>query len=172
MTIQAQKFLNVLSKNAARPDVVIIAQDPAFRSDGYLEEDAFGPTAHGVIKVKALVSVTSWIEVTWTEPTTVVGVQFFGDERGSWARIKVDGEKVWEDNTNGQGSTFSDYIQISGLANEPHTVRVEALGQPGIGGGPIFVGVAGFGSGEVSEENKIGDGSDIYMPIVMGGNSG
>ena len=89
MSIETQRHTSIFHIKAARPEHLVIVQDPAFRSVGILIEDEYDTTGHGRVKVKALASATSWFEVTWTEPTTVVGVQFFGDER-QYLPIRID----------------------------------------------------------------------------------
>lgn len=167
MSIQTKSHDDILQLGVARPESVALAHDPAMRASGHLWIGEYKPSESEPIQVQALTSATSWIEVSWPEPSTVVGVQFYGDDRGSWARIRVDGEAVWQGNTNGSTEPFTEYIEISGLSDAPHVVRVEALGQAGTENGPIFVGVTAIGTGEVSPDNKIGGGSTVFMPIIQ-----
>lgn len=88
----------------------------------------------------ALTGSGSWVEATTTSPTTCVGVQFWGDTNDGWARVLVDGAEVWTGDTYGPsgywpGDAFVRYLQISGLSQGNHTIRVERMGLPGGGGG-------------------------------------
>ena len=89
----------------------------------------------------ALMEGGHWIEVTIADPgITAAGVQFRGDTNDGWARVLIDGVERWRgsiygSDTNWPGGMFVRYLEVSGLGPGPHTVRVEALGQPGDGGG-------------------------------------
>ncbi len=168
MTIQVKTHTDIHHPNAARPESVMLVQDPEFRSGGHLWEGDYSPGLNHTVQVKALTSAISWIEVTWPEPTTILGVQLYGDTRGGWGRIRIDGNEVWRGSTYAAENLFTDYIEFSNLSEEPHTIRVEALGQVGTSGGTnkgdIYVGVTAFGRGAVSIDNKTGDGTDIFVP--------
>ena len=88
--------------------------------------------------------------------TDTVGVQFWGDTSDGWARVIVDGAEVWSGSTYGSdanypGNAFVKYLEISGLEQEIHTVRVENTGVAGAGGGDdvtiFFFGLGNTGDG-------------------------
>ncbi|AKB85587.1 hypothetical protein MCMEM_1534 [Methanococcoides methylutens MM1] len=88
----------------------------------------------------ALTDQGDWIEAKTGIETTTVGVQFWGDINGGWARVLVDGEKVWSGDTYGGDSKFPEgkfikYLEISGLDKGFHTIRVENMGVSSKGGG-------------------------------------
>lgn len=70
-------------------------------------------------------------EVIFKEPTTAIGVQFWGDPGDGIAHVYLDGEKVWEGNTEGQdanypGGAFVNYLQLNNLpAIANHILRIE-----------------------------------------------
>lgn len=81
----------------------------------------------------ALTDPTQWAEGVCMVPSTLVGVQFWGDDNDGWARVLVDGIPRWEGNTYGQSPTpFVRFLEISGLSNAPHVIRIEPTGQKGI----------------------------------------
>lgn len=96
-----------------------------------------------------------WIEAAITsDEVTTVGVQFWGDDEGGWARVMVDGRSVWRGSTHGDdaewpGGAFVRYLQITDLEPGSHTVHVEATGRMGKGGGDDVT-VAFFGFSPVS----------------------
>ncbi|WP_445474536.1 LamG-like jellyroll fold domain-containing protein [Methanococcoides methylutens] len=100
-------------------------------------------TSGAVWQYKHWISLTKqgeWIEAKTGIETTTVGVQFWGDSNGGWARVLVDGEKVWSGDTYGGDSKFPEgkfikYLEISGLDKGFHTIRVENMGNSGQGGG-------------------------------------
>jgi hypothetical protein len=68
-----------------------------------------------------------------TPVSTTVGVEFWGDTNDGEARLLVDGVKRWSGDTHGDdanwpGGAFVRYVQITGLQNQPHTVRIEQTG--------------------------------------------
>jgi hypothetical protein len=70
------------------------------------------------------------LEAAGGHPTTAVGVQLWGDSNDGWARVLVDGMEVWSGNTYGpDADPFVRYLQVSGLPQGPHTIRVEHMGQ-------------------------------------------
>ena len=76
-------------------------------------------------------------EVLYKEPTTAVGVQFWGDPGDGIAHVFVDGEKVWEGSTEGidanyPGGAFVNYLQISNLPESSNRIlRIETDGSGG-----------------------------------------
>jgi hypothetical protein len=82
-----------------------------------------------------------WIEAAYSgSDATAVGVQFVGDTNDGWVKVLVDGQEVWRGSVYGTGpaypgGAFVNYLEVSGLEAGPHTIRVEALGIQGKGGG-------------------------------------
>lgn len=78
----------------------------------------------------------AWIELACKQPSTLVGVHFWGDENDGFARVLVDGEEVWQGNTYGPvGAQFYHRLEMAGLPLDRHVLRVETLGQNGGPGG-------------------------------------
>ena len=101
---------------------------------GVTVSDTCGGSCWRFSEILALLQPGQSLESTNSAPSTVVGLQFWGDTNDGWARVLVDGEEVWTGNTHGSddnypGGAFVNYLQISGLPNEPHTIRVEHMGQ-------------------------------------------
>lgn len=68
-----------------------------------------------------------------TPVSTTVGVEFWGDTNDGEARLLVDGVERWSGSTHGDdanwpGGAFVRYVQITGLQEQPHTVRIEQTG--------------------------------------------
>jgi cell division septation protein DedD len=87
-----------------------------------------------------------WIEGSSTFPTTAIGVQLWSDTTGGFARVYLDGEEVWSGDTRGEdnqwpGGAFVRYLEISGLPDTTHSLRVESLGE----GGPVTLYFFGIG---------------------------
>ncbi len=86
-------------------------------------------------------------EVLYKEPTTAVGVQFWGDPGDGVAHVFVDGEKVWGGSTEGTdanypGGAFVHYLQISNLPEISNRIlRIET--EPGGGAVTMYF----FGAG-------------------------
>ncbi len=88
-----------------------------------------------------------WIEASTTISATAMGVQLWSDTTGGLARIYLDGEEVWSGDTRGEdnlwpGGAFVRYLEISGLADTTHSLKVEALGE----GGPVTTYFFGVGA--------------------------
>jgi hypothetical protein len=89
-------------------------------------------------------------EVLFKEPTTAVGVQFWGDPGDGIAHVFLNGDKVWEGDTEGTngnypGGAFVNYLQISNLPETAnHILRIET----DAGGGAVTMYF--FGSGMAS----------------------
>ena len=88
-----------------------------------------------------------WVEATTAGLYTAIGGQIHGDVTIGWARALFDGVEVWRGDT----STFSIaegrygvYVEVSCFPPGNHTIRIEALGINGSGGG-MSVPVANFG---------------------------
>jgi hypothetical protein len=90
-------------------------------------------------------SSSTYVEAIYGQPTTSIGVQFWGDTNDGWARVLVDGQEVWVGNTHGEdsnwpGGAFVRYLNISGLEKSVHTIRVEGMSQ-----GDVTLYYFGFG---------------------------
>jgi hypothetical protein len=111
----------------------------------------------------ALTSTTAWAEGVCMVPSTLVGVQFWGDDNDGWARVLVDGIERWRGNTYGRSPLpFVHFLEISGLSSAPHVVRVEPMGQAGttLPGGNIHVSVYAVVCG-------LPVASEIFVPILQ-----
>jgi hypothetical protein len=70
-------------------------------------------------------------EVIFSDVTSTIGVQFWGDAGDGIAHVYVDGKKVWEGSTRGTdakypGGAFVKYLQISNLPSiANHILRIE-----------------------------------------------
>ncbi len=105
-----------------------------------------------------------WIEARTTVATTSMGVQFWGDDNDGWATVYIDGVEIWTGDTRGSdnqypGGAFVKYLQVSGLSNSTHTLRVESdLGQD--------VTMYFFGLGEVTDSGVVtGNRMVAYYPF-------
>ena len=114
----------------------------------------------------ALTAGQHWIQVS-CPTTTSVGIQLRGDDNDGWARVTIDNhdQTVWEGNTYGHGSSgalWIKYLEISGLEESGHTVRIAATGRPGIDGGDVHVAIVGFTCNTTLREV----GFMAYLPMV------
>lgn len=156
-----QAHTEILRQGSNRPPVVIAAGDARVQSDTGAYSLDLANMVESPLHLRILARAGSYAELTWPEPTTTVGVQFWGDGNDGHARILVDGEEVWQGSTQGESVTFEGYIEIVGLPASAHTVRVEATGTPG-GNGGTDVTVAAFGWGAVGEATP----HKVYLPFV------
>ena len=95
-----------------------------------------GTTAWGINRI--LWANGDWAAATTTEPFKAIGVQVHGDHTIGWARVMFDGSEVWRGNA--AGSTIADgrygvYVEVRCFGPGQHTIRIEALGLDGGGGG-------------------------------------
>jgi len=88
-----------------------------------------------------------WVEATTAGSYSAIGGQLHGDVTIGWARVLFDGVEVWQ----GDASTYTIaegrygvYVEVSCFPPGTHSLRVEALGINGSGGG-MSVPVANFG---------------------------
>ncbi len=156
----------ILRRPANRPLIVIHALDPRVQSGGHVAALtlALPDLVESALQLLILQAAGSWVAIQWTEPTTVVGVQFWGDHNDGFARLLVDGTECWRGNTCGASVTFEQYIEIAALPNSSHTVQVETIGSPGSGGGSDVT-VAAFGWGPVTSPLP----HQLHLPIVSNG---
>ena len=164
-----QTYADILRVKAERPTKVFSVADGRVITGGSIWRGTLKPSQEEEFDLLALTSPDSWAEVSWSEPSAVVGIQFAGNQDDGWARILVDGEKLWESNTFGVQGKFHRYVEFSGLDDAPHTVRVEVVGRIGTEGGGIDVSLTAFGLGKVSAENQIDNSMQIFMPFVASG---
>ena len=112
------------------PDVTALANlPPAQTPEGVTITFHPASVSFGVSRV--LWWEGNWIEVTTDRPFNAMGVQFLGELQIGWARVLFDGEEVWNGNTTDLGYEnyrHGGYVEISGFAPGPHTLRVESLG--------------------------------------------
>ena len=88
-----------------------------------------------------------WIQATTADPFKSIGAQIHGDQTIGWARVLFDGVEVWQGDASSY--TIADgryglYVEVSCFSPGSHTLRVEAAGING-GGGGMSVPVANFG---------------------------
>ena len=79
-----------------------------------------------------------WVEISADSSYTGMGVQVYGDKTIGWARVLFDGLEVWRGNTStvwSDGTGYAVYVEVAGIAPGMHTLRIEALGIDGGGGG-------------------------------------
>jgi len=122
---------NVL-EYAQPPEVIVFADD---QSSSVPEEVQLAPFCQtGCFRYQGwlgLMNPGDSYNVLFKEPTTALGVQFWGDPGDGIAHVYVDGEKVWEGDTEGMdsnypGGAFVNYLQISNLPEiANHILRIE-----------------------------------------------
>jgi len=113
--------------------------------------------------VVALTATDQWVEGVCTAPTSMAGVQFWGDENDGWARVLIDGVERWRGNTYGQSpDLFIRFLAIRNLSAGPHVIRVEPLGERGSSnpGSNIHVSVYAIVCGLALR-------SEIYVPLLL-----
>lgn len=113
--------------------------------------------------VLALTEPDHWAEGVCMTQSTMVGVQFWGDENDGWARVLVDGVERWRGNTYGRyPNLFVRFLEIRDLHAAPHVVRVEPLGQAGtsLPGGDDHVSIYAIVCGLPVR-------TEIYVPILQ-----
>lgn len=145
--------VSLLRGNAAGfaqpPEKIVYADDQAGEIPGWVQLAPFCQA--GCFRYNGwlgLVSTGDSYDVIFTEPTSSLGVQIWGDPGDGIAHVFLDGELVWEGSTEGTdanypGGAFVNYLQISNLpliAN--HILRIET----DAGGGAVTMYF--FGSGE------------------------
>lgn len=111
----------------------------------------------------ALTATDQWVEGVCAAPTSMAGVQFWGDENDGWARVLIDGVERWRGNTYGQApDLFIRFLSIRNLSAGPHVIRIEPLGQRGSGnpGSNIHVSVYAIVCGLALR-------SEIYVPLLL-----
>jgi hypothetical protein len=156
-----QAHTEILRLGSIRPPVVVAAGDPRVQSNSGAFQLDLPNMAAGALQLCILRTPGAFAAISWAEPTTAVGVQFWGDANDGYARILVDGAVVWQGNTQGENITYEAYIQITGLPNTPHTVSVEATGQPGSRGG-CDVTIAAFGWGVLGAPATY----TVFVPLI------
>jgi hypothetical protein len=89
-------------------------------------------------------------DVIFKEPTSFIGVQFWGDPGDGIAHVYLDGDLVWEGSTEGTdvnypGGAFVNYLQLGNLPNiDNHILRIETDAAGGsvvmyfFGSGPVI----------------------------------
>jgi len=90
-----------------------------------------------------------YLEATTSNPYSAMGVQPHGDSTIGWARVLFDGVEVWRGDTSSywhdaEAYVHAVYIEVRCYPPGTHTLRIEALGIAGSGGGQT-VPIAFFG---------------------------
>ncbi|MEN8179860.1 MAG: hypothetical protein ABFS39_14755 [Pseudomonadota bacterium] len=88
-----------------------------------------------------------WIEATTSNPYTAFGGQIHGDQTIGWARILFDGAQIWQGDTSTSmiaDGRYGVYVEVRCFPPGTHTMRIEAVGQNGSGGG-MSIPVSYFG---------------------------
>lgn len=84
------------------------------------------------------------LTVSNSNPSSAIGVQFWGSTNDGIARVSIDEKEVWQGSTRGQGPEYEkawiNYLQTTGLSNSSHTIVVENIGD-----GPVAIALIGFG---------------------------
>ena len=114
----------------------------------------------------ALTAAQHWIEISCPASTSM-GIQLRGDDNDGWARVTVDGDMAWEGNTYGHGNggvLFIKFLEISGLTESSHALRIEAMGISGKDGGDVHVAIVGFACNAMETKHDFMN----YLPIVQG----
>ncbi len=148
--IQIRLFEGNILGYSQPPDRVVYADDQAGPIPEWVQLAPFCQT--GCFRYNGwlgLVTAGDSYDVIFTEPTDTVGVQFWGDPGDGIAHVYLDGDLVWEGNTEGTdvnypGGAFVNYLQLENLpliAN--HILRIE--NDPAGGAVTMYF----FGSGPV-----------------------
>jgi len=90
-----------------------------------------------------------YLEATTSNSYSAIGVQPHGESTIGWARVLFDGVEVWRGDTSSywhdaEAYVHAVYIEVRCFPPGTHTMRIEALGIAGSGGGQ-FVPIAFFG---------------------------
>ena len=90
-----------------------------------------------------------YVEATTSNPYTAFGGQIFGDHTIGWGRVLFDGKEIWRGDASTytivEGQQYGVYVEVSCFPPGTHTMRIEALGINGSGGGmSVPVGYFGF----------------------------
>ncbi len=130
------------------PELIVYADD---QSDSVPKEIQLAPFCQaGCFRYQGwlgLMEPGDSYEVIFKEPTTAIGVQFWGDPGDGIAHVYLDGEKIWEGSTEGTdvnypGGAFVNYLQISNLPEiSNHILRIET----NAGGGAVTMYFFGAG---------------------------
>lgn len=114
------------------PDLVVYADDQAGNPPASVQLAPFCQT--GCFRYNGWLGLTTpgdSYDVIFLEPTTTIGVQFWGDPGDGIAYVYVDGVLVWEGDTEGTdvnypGGAFVKYLQIDNLPQlANHILRIE-----------------------------------------------
>ncbi|MEN8173517.1 MAG: hypothetical protein ABFS03_11645 [Chloroflexota bacterium] len=90
-----------------------------------------------------------YLEATTSNHYSAMGVQPHGESIIGWARVLFDGVEVWRGDTSSywhdaEAYLHAVYIEVRCFPPGTHTLRIEALGKEGSGGG-LIVPIAYFG---------------------------
>lgn len=114
---------------AATPDMILNASGAGYSLPegvhvSYSEESM----PYGVNRV--LWHENDWMELTFSEPFTAVGVQFRGSYVIGWARVLFDRQEIWRGDTAeiwSELKVHGGYIEVMGFGAGKHIMRVERL---------------------------------------------
>jgi hypothetical protein len=79
-----------------------------------------------------------YVEASTSNPYTAIGGQIHGDQTIGWARALFDGNEIWRGDASSYTiaeGRYGVYVEVSCLSPGTHTLRIEALGINGSGGG-------------------------------------
>jgi hypothetical protein len=151
-------FPAVLRKGNAQPTRLVPINDPAITKFKVMGKDlqVVDPAATEPLRltVLELSEEESAVEISFTEQSREVGVQFWGNEQSGWATIWVDGFERWRGNLAADGAQ-DHYVEIQRLPLQAHKVRVIALGEAGREGGGVTVQIAALGVGPTAHRTFI-----------------
>jgi hypothetical protein len=134
--------INIYSGDASsfgnRPELIVYANGELYPPpEGFSLK--FSPDSTSWYHWRNLENSSQWFELGVTRQVTSIGVQFFADTTQGWAGLVLDGSEVWRGDTLScfDGTNWACYVEITGISQGPHTLRVENLGIPGSGGGQV-----------------------------------
>jgi hypothetical protein len=117
-------------KFVTQPDIYVDAnKDEILPPDGFRLANSDDSISYGLNRV--LWSEGSWVEISTEQSFNAMGVQIYGDYTIGWARVLFDGQEIWRGDTSKIWASLGrngGYIEVSGLAPGPHTLRVESMG--------------------------------------------
>jgi hypothetical protein len=141
--IKTQAHVIYMADTATPPDIIAWAAQPG--PEGIDLSFGSGTTEWGHSRI--LWVAGDWEQATTRDPYSAIGVQVQGDRTIGWARVLFDGVEVWQGNTAttwNDGTNNGVYVEVRCFPPGEHTIRIEALGKDG-GGGGITVPVSYFG---------------------------
>jgi hypothetical protein len=130
------------------PEVIAYANVGDFPPpDGVTITSSGGSPFQGAV---ILYEAGGYVEATTSNPYSAIGVQPHGEKTIGWARVLFDGVEVWRGDTSAywhdaENYLHAVYIEVRCFPPGIHTMRIEALGINGSGGGmTVPIGFFGF----------------------------